>query len=138
MNKVSLVVLSLLLLFLPACGDFQWLPEAATFTLTLTPTSYTQLCGLTTSDTNIQSSEAITVTGIASPVAISVSGGQYSINSGTWTSTAGTISTGQSVRVRPTDGKITTDNTTVTVTLTIGTTPVTFKATTGPCQQTTP
>ncbi|TWJ18785.1 hypothetical protein [Geobacter argillaceus] len=127
---------TLLILLLAACGDFQWLPDQATFSLTLTPASFTQKCGLTTSDTNIESN-AITVSGISSPVAISVSGGEYSINSGTYTTTAGTISTGQTVKVRPTGGKITTDNTTVTVTLTVGTATTTFKAATGPCQQTT-
>ncbi len=133
--KRLILFLSLAVL-LAACGDFQWLPEPATFTLTLTPATFTDQCGLTTSDTI--ESNAITVSGIASPVAISVTGGEYSINSGTWTSTASTISTGQTVKVRPTSGKISTDNTTVTVTVTIDTTAVTFKATTGPCQQTTP
>lgn len=134
MKKFALI-LSLSVL-LTACGDFQWLPDPATFSLTLTPATFTEQCGLTTSDTI--ESNAITVSGIASPVAISVSGGEYSINSGTYTSTAGTISTGQTVKVRPPSGKITTDNTTVTVTLTIDTTSVAFKATTGPCQQATP
>ncbi len=126
-----------LLLLLTACGDFQWLPEQATFSLTLTPASFTEQCGLTTSDTNIESN-AITVSGIAAPVAISVAGGEYSINGGTYGTAAGTISTGQTVKVRPTGGKIATDNTTVTVTLTVGTTTAPFKVATGPCQQTTP
>ena len=136
MKKLLCCSAILSVLLLAACGDFEWLPEQAKFALTLTPASFTEQCGLTTTDTNIESN-AITVSGIASPVAISVSGGEYSVNSATFTTTAGTISTGQTVKVRPTGGKITTDNTTVTVTLTIGTTPVTFKAATGPCQQTT-
>jgi hypothetical protein len=136
MKTLGLFVFSLSLLLLPACGDFQWLPDQATFALTLTPSKFTNLCAVLPNQSI--ASNALTVSGIASPVAISVSGGEYSIDGGTtWTSTAGTISTGQTVKVRPTGGKITTDNTSVTVTLTINTTQVTFTATTGGCQQTT-
>ncbi|MBI5142778.1 MAG: hypothetical protein HZA20_11410 [Nitrospirae bacterium] len=45
-------------------------------------------------------SSGITVTGINSPAPISVSGGEYSINSGTFTSAAGTVSNGSTVTVR--------------------------------------
>lgn len=45
-------------------------------------------------------SSSITVTGINSPVSISVSGGEYSINNGAFTSAAGTVSNGGTVQVR--------------------------------------
>lgn len=61
---------------------------------------------------------SITVSGIRGRARISVAGGQYSIDNGVWTSAAGTVSSGQSVRVRATaSGSYSTSN---TVTLTIG------------------
>lgn len=61
---------------------------------------------------------SITVSGIRGRARISVAGGQYSIDNGVWTSAAGTVSSGQSVRVRATaSGGYSTSS---TVTLTIG------------------
>lgn len=45
-------------------------------------------------------SNAITVSGINAATAISISGGEYSINGGAYTSTAGTVSNNQQVKVR--------------------------------------
>ena len=45
-------------------------------------------------------SSAVVVTSITAPAAISVSGGEYSINGGPFTGTAGTVSNGQSVVLR--------------------------------------
>lgn len=45
-------------------------------------------------------SNAITVSGINAPAAISVTGGEYSIDGGAFTAAAGTVTNGQSVRVR--------------------------------------
>jgi hypothetical protein len=50
----------------------------------------------------VRTSAAITVDGIEAPAAISVSGGTYSINGGAFTSDAGVVSDGDSVRVRHT------------------------------------
>lgn len=47
-------------------------------------------------------SNSITVSGITGPATISVTGGEYQIGAGAWTSTAGTISNGNTVRVRHT------------------------------------
>jgi sugar lactone lactonase YvrE len=48
-------------------------------------------------------SNAITVTGINRPVAISITGGEYELNgSGMWTAATGTVNNGYSVRVRQT------------------------------------
>jgi hypothetical protein len=61
---------------------------------------------------------SITVSGIRGRARISVAGGQYSMDNGVWTSAAGTVSNGQSVRVRATaSGSYSTSS---TVTLTIG------------------
>lgn len=62
-------------------------------------------------------SESITVSGINAATPISVSGGQYSINGGAFTSTAGTVTNGQTVRVQHTssDAYQTQVNTTLTI-----------------------
>jgi uncharacterized protein (DUF1330 family) len=73
-------------------------------------------------------SAAITVSGINSASAISVAGGEYSINGGAWTSAAGTVTSGQTVKVRHTSSAA---NATATNTvLTIGGVSDTFTSTT--------
>ncbi|MCE5210974.1 MAG: hypothetical protein LLG40_05430 [Deltaproteobacteria bacterium] len=73
-------------------------------------------------------SAAITVSGINSATAISVTGGEYSINGGAWTSAAGTVTNGQTVKVRHTSSAA---NATATNTvLTIGGVSDTFTSTT--------
>ncbi len=74
-------------------------------------------------------SNSVTPTGYAAAASISVTNGQYSIGcSGSFTSSAGTISPGQSVCVRHTASS--TPGTTVTTTLTIGGINGTFSSTT--------
>ena len=63
-------------------------------------------------------SNAITVSGIDAAANISVSGGQYSIDSGAFTSAAGMVNNGQNVRVRVTSSS--SGSTTTAATLTIG------------------
>ncbi|MBA4285482.1 MAG: hypothetical protein C0434_08125 [Xanthomonadaceae bacterium] len=63
-------------------------------------------------------SGAITVSGIEAPVAISISGGQYSINGGAFTDAAGIVSAGDTVTVRLTAS--TSGVTAVVATLEIG------------------
>ncbi|MSO46084.1 MAG: hypothetical protein EXQ59_04880 [Acidobacteria bacterium] len=94
-----------------------------------------------TSQTNmlpntLVTSNTMTVSGINSAANISVSGGEYRIGNGnTWTSAAGTVDNGDSVRVRHTSSS--SGSTTVTTTLTIGTGPscavsASFSSTTRP------
>src|SRR5689334_16372929 len=64
------------------------------------PFSFTSTCGQ--SPGIIVESDSITVTGISSPVPISIRNGEYSINGGPYTSQAGTVSNGQIVSVRHT------------------------------------
>jgi hypothetical protein len=47
-------------------------------------------------------SNAVVVAGINGPAAISITGGEYSVNGGAWTSAPGTVVNGDSVRVRHT------------------------------------
>ena len=73
-------------------------------------------------------SDAVTVEGITGSVGVSISGGEYAVNGGSYTSDAGFIENGQSVQVRLTASS--SFDTPVTVTLTIGDTNVGFTATT--------
>src|SRR5690606_24110496 len=63
-------------------------------------------------------SEPFTVSGINAPTPISIEGGQYAVNGGAYTSAAGTVRNGDTVRVKVTSsGTLQTD---VKATLTIG------------------
>lgn len=73
-------------------------------------------------------SAAITVSGINMPATISVSGGEYSINNGAYTAVAGTITNGQTVKVRHTSSA--SNSTTTNTVLTIGGVSNTFTSTT--------
>ncbi len=71
-----------------------------------------------------------TTTGINAPAAISIVGGEYSINGGAFTNAAGTVTSGAVLRVRVTASA--SYNTQVTVTLTVGGVSGTFRVTTEP------
>ena len=73
-------------------------------------------------------SNAITVSGINAAAPISITGGTYAINGGTYTSASGTVSLGNTVKVRKVSAG--TNNTTKSATLTIGGVSDTFSVTT--------
>jgi len=73
-------------------------------------------------------SAPITVAGTTGPSPISISGGTYAINGGAFTSTAGTVNSGQTVAVRHTSAA--TGNTATTSTLNIGGITAPFRSTT--------
>jgi len=73
-------------------------------------------------------SNAMTVSGINAPAAISISGGQYAINGGAFTSAAGTVNNGNTVVVRVQSS--TSHSTPTTATLTIGGVSAAFTVTT--------
>ena len=73
-------------------------------------------------------SAPITVAGINAAAPISVTGGEYSINGGAFTSAAGTVTNGQQVRVRHTSSGA--NSASVNTTLTIGGVSDTFTSTT--------
>jgi uncharacterized delta-60 repeat protein len=77
---------------------------------------------------SVSTSAAVIIGGINAPAAISVSGGEYSVGCSTYTSAAGTVSSGQTVCVRHTSAATT--STTVTTTVTIGGVAATFSSTT--------
>jgi hypothetical protein len=91
--------------------------------------SFTAITGAANSSPQV--SNPITVTGITSPAAISItSGAQYSINGGAFTSAPGTVQPGDQVRVLVTAPS--TYNTTATAVLTVGGVHVQYSVTTGP------
>ena len=102
--------------------------------------------GFTFTDLNGQnrstllSSNTITVSGINSASAISVSGGEYSVNGGAWVSSNGSVNNGDSVAVRVTSSG--SYSTTVNVTLSVGGVSDVFSVTTesapAPAVDTTP
>ena len=66
---------------------------------------------------SLTESAAITVAGINAASAITVVGGEYQINAGAWTAVAGTVTNGQTVKLRHTSsaGDATATNTTLTM-----------------------
>lgn len=73
-------------------------------------------------------SAAVTLTGFTNVLPISITGGEYSINGGTFTSAAGTVLPGQSVRIRQTSAAA--SSTTTTATLSVGAVSANFAVTT--------
>lgn len=105
--------------------------KSGTFTSTaivVEPFSFTAKTGVPVNTTQV--SDQITVkllSGTAAP--ISVSSGEYSINGGAYTSTAGTVRNNETVTVRHTSFSVAGHD--VITTLTIGAQSATFKSTTG-------
>ena len=88
------------------------------------------LSGVTSSaPSSMQTSNPITVTGITTPAVISITGGQYSINGGAFTSASGTVQPGDQVTVQMTAPS--TYGTTATSTLTIDGVSANFSVSTG-------
>ncbi len=94
-----------------------------------TPNSFSFTAGdpVDPGEENVESIEVI-VQGIEEAVSISVSGGEYRIGDGEYTSTAGTVSNGQSVQVRVTASEEFSSD--ASVTLTIGGVSGTYTVTT--------
>lgn len=129
-NALVLFIGSGLLLVLGACGGGgggeSVAPPGAT--ADTVPDSFDFGERLAVPSGSVIESDSITVTGIDGPAAISVTGGEYSIEGGTYTSGTGTVNNGQTVRVRHTSSAD--PATTVTTVLTIGGVNGTFSSTT--------
>ncbi|MEN9424192.1 MAG: hypothetical protein RL122_1575 [Pseudomonadota bacterium] len=76
----------------------------------------------------LQESGVVTITGINAPTPVSVTGGEYRINSGAYTTVAGTLNRGNNVQVRHTSAS--TAKKTVTTTLKVGSSNAKFTSTT--------
>ena len=103
-----------------------------TFTTTTiadtTPDAFTFTDVTGQSVSTVVESNAITVTGIDAAAVISVTGGEYQINGGAWTSSPGTVTAGQTVQVRHTTSA--SYSTATNTVLTIGGVSDTFTTTT--------
>ena len=93
---------------------------------TVNPFAFVALLGVPLS--TVETSNSILVSGNDFPVAVSITGGQYSINGGAWTSLAGTVNNGDSVQVRQTSSG--SNSTLTTATLTIDSQSAAFNVTT--------
>jgi hypothetical protein len=81
-------------------------------------------------------SDAVTITGINLPAAVTVTGGTYSVNGGDFTAVAGTVSSGNTVRLRHTSAAAA--STATNTTLTVSGVSDTFTSTTAAPVDTTP
>jgi Domain of unknown function (DUF5011) len=93
-----------------------------------TPDAFTFVDQTGVALSSVITSAPITIAGINAPSPISVTGGEYSIADGAWTSTPGTVTNGQTVSVRGTSSA--TNSTAKAVTLTVGGVSDTFDMTT--------
>jgi lysophospholipase L1-like esterase len=94
------------LLALPATSPQDATPDAFAFT-----------AGTNLEPSAVTLSNQVTITGIGGETAISVTGCEYSINGGAYTSTSGTILNGDTLRLRATSDADTGDTKTVSVTV---------------------
>jgi hypothetical protein len=95
---------------------------SSTFSVTTkdeTPTAFVFTDVTEAEISTMYSSNIVTITGITGLVDISIVGGEYRINGGTWVSTAGTITNSQTAQVRRTSSA--SYDTSVGTTLTVGT-----------------
>lgn len=88
--------------------------------------SFADQSGVSTS--SIITSAPITITGIDAAADVTITNGQYSIDGGAWTSSAGTVTDGQQIRVRHTSSA--SYETTVDTILDVGGVTDTFTSTT--------
>ena len=93
-----------------------------------TPTAFTFTDQTGVAKSTEVTSAAITVVGIDAAAAISITGGTYQIGSGSFTSSAGTVTNGQTVKVKHTSSS--SGGTAVNTVLTIGGVSDTFTSTT--------
>jgi hypothetical protein len=121
---------ALILVFSVACGggsggdpDPVEPPQADT-----TPDAFTLTDRIDVELDTLTQSDPITISGIDAATSISISGGEYSIDGGTFVSTSGTVTNGQSVIVQQTSSS--TSKTTTDTVLTVGGVSDTFSVTT--------
>ena len=108
-------------------ADYQWSFSTSFVTdTTPDPFTFTDQTGVALS--TLVTSNIITVTGINAAAAISITGGEYSVNDGAFTSVNGSVSNGNTVKVRQTSSV--SYNTITNTVLTIGGVSDTFSVTT--------
>ena len=127
LNFSSIILLANIAL-LTACGGGDGVGTPTPTNNDTTPDAFNFVDQSDVSLNTLTESTTITISGINSSANISVTGGEYSIDSATFTSAAGTISNGQTVSVRHTSSA--SNSTTVNTVLDIGGVSDTFTTTT--------
>lgn len=98
--------------------EVTWTATTEALSVDTTPDAFSFTDATDVALSTVTESDDITVSGINAPAAISVTGGEYRINGGSWVSSSGTVSNGDTVRVRGTSSG--SNSTAVNVVLTIG------------------
>ncbi len=91
-----------LLALLAGCGGGGSKSKPATSTPDTTPAGFTFTSQADQAPSSTVTSNEITISGITANAPISITGGEYSIESGSYTSAAGTVANNQRIRVRAT------------------------------------
>jgi hypothetical protein len=128
-RRISSFVAVGLLVFLAGCGGgggSDSNPNPPPVDTTPNAFTFTPQSGMPVS-TGVASNEVV-IAGLSGNAAVSITGGEYSINGAAFTSAAGTISNGQSIRVRVTGSSQ--FSTPASAVLTVGGVSATFTATT--------
>jgi hypothetical protein len=126
-RQISVLLSIALLTLLTACGGGSDSPPPPP-PVDTTPNSFSFTNQSGTAFSTVVSSNEIVIAGINATAAVSITGGEYSINGGAFTSAAGTVSNGQTLTVRVTTaGQFSTPMSAV---LTVGGVSATFTATT--------
>lgn len=128
--RIPVWIVALLSLTIAGCGGIEWFPEY--IRSSTTPDQFTFTAKTDVPFNALQTSDSITVAGIAggtAPMVVSGdAGSKYSLNSGTPTVTANSVKNGDKVTVQHTSSS--TAGTTVSTTLAIGDVKAVFSSTT--------
>jgi hypothetical protein len=125
-NKwLILAALSVSLFAVAGCGENKTIYENGAdtgstdtgSTISITPKAFTFASKSDVPLSSIVTSDSITVSGISQAVPISVTGGSYSIDTGSFTVAAGTVNNGQTVRVQHTASALNSAKTTTGLTI---------------------
>lgn len=125
---VLFMMLSVSLLVFTGCGDKTIYENVTSVSTGTTPDAFTFTSQTDVALGSTVTSDLITVSGITEAAQISVSEGSYSIGSENFTSSVGTVTNGQGVRVRHTASA--SNNASRVTVLTIGGVSATFTSTT--------
>ena len=109
-------------------GDGDGIGDACDAAADVTPDAFTFTERTNVPTNQFVTSEARTISGINAPAAVSIAGGQYSLDGGAYTTSPGTVTAGQVLRVRHVSSSL--PGGTVTSTVTVGTYSTAFRSTT--------
>jgi hypothetical protein len=126
-SNFSRIVLLLGVISLVACGGGGGGKKKPKDT---TPEAFSFTASTNAATSAVVTSPAITVSGIDAPAPVSITGGEYSISGGAFTTSPGTVSSGQTIALKVMASSAT--NTPVDAVLSVGGVRATFRVTTAP------